>query len=147
MTDTEVEEESIIDNLIDESLAEANDDVIMDAGVWHTIAFQANENGTSLLVSFKFFFQLTEAIDHDATIKQIMDTVYAIRDEDGHIGFKEALGHALEKQNFLMWKTLKDNESTVDKVEHFNVWKMISNEMEEHTLDEAFRILRCYLTF
>ena len=97
MTDTELEEESIIDNLIDESLAEANDDVIMDAGVWHTIAFQANENGTSLLVSFKFFFQLTEAIDHDATIKHIMDTVYAIRDEDGHIGFKEALGPCLGK--------------------------------------------------
>ena len=39
---------------------------------------------------------------------------------------------------------MKDSESTVDKVE-WNVWKMISNEMEEHTLDEAFRILRCYI--
>ena len=94
MTGTEEEEESIIDNLIDESSAE-DSDVIMDTGVWHAIAFQANENGTSLLVSFKLFFQLAEAIDHDATIKQIMDTVYAIRDEDGHIGFKEALDHAL----------------------------------------------------
>ena len=145
MTDTEEEEVSIIDNLIDESSAEDNDDVIMDSGVWYTIAFQANENGTSLLVSFKFFLKLAEAIDHDATIKQIMDTVYANGDEDGHIGFKEALDHALEKRKVLMWKTLKDNELTVDKVEHFNVWKMISNEMEEQTLDEAFRILWCYI--
>jgi hypothetical protein len=147
MSDTDEEqvkeEESIIGNLIDESsAAEDDDDVIMDAGVWHSIAFHAEENA-GLLVSFKFFFQLAEAVDHDATIKKVMDTVCAIRDDDV-IGFKEALDHALEKRKFLIWKTLKDN-AAADKVEHFNVWKMISSEMKEHTLDEAFRILRCYI--
>ena len=147
MSDTDEEEvrevESIIDDIIDDtSAAEDDEDVIMDAGVWHTIALYTEENGISLLVSFKFFFQLAEAIDHDATIKGIMDTVYAIRDDDD-ISFKEALDHALEKRKFLIWKTLKDNESST--VEHLNVWKMISDEMKEHTLDEASRILRCYI--
>ena len=73
-----------------------DEDIIKDDSVWHTIKFWAGDHDCSLLDSFKFFFRLSRALDHDATIEKIMDSVHSIRDgSDFVIGFKTALDCAL----------------------------------------------------
>ena len=69
--------------------------------------FWAEGHDCSLVDAFKFFFRLTWALDHDAAIEKIMDTLHAIRDEN-EINFKTALEHAMEKRKFLIQRMLKE---------------------------------------
>ena len=154
--DSELIMDSLISNNDGDNLspAEDYDDFIQDLGVWHTITFTAKSHNCSLLASFKFYFQLCRALDHDATIEKIMDTVHAIRDENDHaIGFKTALERALEKRKFLiqqrLWENTKKEEGDTDTDDNqtetgdLNVWKLLSDELEkENDSDEPQEVFK-----
>ena len=65
-----------------------------------------------------------------------MDSVHAIRDENEHVGFKEALDDALKKRNFFIKRTLKNNnkeetdsgddtDSCSTETYDMNIWKLL----------------------
>ena len=72
------------------------EDEKMDGKVRRVILHQSDDNDSSILDSFKFYIRLSQSLDTDATIGKIMDSVHAVRDENEHIGFKEALDDVLK---------------------------------------------------
>ena len=111
--------ESMVDSDISDSevsSAEDEEDKSMNRKIWRVILHWSNNNdGSDVLDAFKFFYEFTQALDHDSTIEKIMDSVHTFRNNNNCIGFKEALNKALMKHKYLICRTLEeDSEESSD---------------------------------
>ena len=128
----------------------------MDDKVWRVIMHQSNNNNCGVLDSFKFHFRLSQALDTDAAINNIMDSVHAVRDENEHVGFVEALDQALRKFKFVIKSALKNNrrkeeetddgESCSTEAYGMNIWELLLDESTEDD-EDLFKKLRLYILF
>ena len=118
-TDTEEDDKSSlgslrIDDDSDVSPAEDDEDDNMNRKVWRVIVHWGKSNDcNNAFDAFKFFFRFNQALDHDAIIEQLMDSVHGFRD-DG-ISFKESLARALKKRKYLIYKAVRRREQGSDE--------------------------------
>ena len=132
------------------SPAEYEEDDNINRKVWRVVVHWANSNeGRNALDAFKYFFRFSRALDHDATIEKIMDSVHAFRDEDD-IGFKEALNRALKKRKYLVYRALREqsNEESShnqsdDELGEINIWKEMKSDDGDIFEDLRKHILFC----
>ena len=151
-TDTDNEDDKsslgrLSDDDNDMSPAEDEEDDKMDDKVWRVIMHQSDNNDCCVLDSFKFYFRLSQALDHDPTVENIMDSVRTVRDENGHVGFKKSSDQTLSKRKFLIKRALKREEADNDAETYdMNIWKLLLAESAEDGKD-VFKQLRLYILF
>ena len=128
MVDSDTSTNSMVDS--DVSSAEDEEDENINQKVWRVILHWRDNNDccSDVLDAFKYFCKFTQALDHDSTIKKIMDSVHAIRVDDDSMGFKEALDKALMKHKHLICRELEGEGSSDGESDGINFWKELHEE-------------------
>jgi len=115
---------------------EDEEDEQIDDKIWNAISYWCIQNREDALDGFRYWFQFCRMLDHDPTIKKILESVSVLRDENNSLTFKEALDLALMKRKYLVYETLK-----VKKAE--GIWKTLLEEPDRGL--DVFQWLKKYI--